>query len=396
MTYEKIQRLEYGYCIAPAIAAAGFTAAGMIGNTALNNWLTNKTNEQNLDYAMAVNKNKYQWAVEDAKKAGLSPLAVAGGSQSGQSFTAVAPQSDFNAGAVMDSYLSAQASDIEAEKLAFEKQKWKDTHPEQHDEFGESMENSLKVAEIAANASRENAKTAAEASKYSTDVAADTAAKSRESQEKMHSEDLVQRIYEYGKTSEESTRQFNELLKQNDKKAAADVALRSQGARIEEYRNLCQSLGVHVEIEYCSTVDEYEQALKVNSPLLEMFYSKYASLLEDNPELAYEQYSTSESDGKTISGGVNVGKNNGESHSENQSESFSKKVPKKTFGKIAESVAGGVMDSVTKGLNVGVNGQYSDNESNSFGYSQNERLKKECSRLLKECGYKFPILDTRY
>lgn len=389
MTYEKLQRLEFGYCIAPAVAA-GITAAGMIGNTALNNWLTNKTNEQNLDYAMAVNKNKYQWAVEDAKKAGLSPLAVAGGSQSGQSFTAVAPQSDFNAGAVMDSYLSAQSSDIEAEKLAFEKKKWADTHPEQHDEFGESMENSIKVAEIAANASRENAKTAADASKYSADVAADTADKSRKSQEEMHNADLLQRIYEYGKSSEESTRQFNELLKQNDKKAAADVALRSQGARIEEYRNLCQSLGVHVEIEYCSTVDEYEQALKVNSPLLEMFYSKYASFLEKNPELAYEQYSTSESDGNTISGGVTFGKGN------QDSSSTSKKETTNIGDKAKKFLTDTVSEFVGKNFNVGVNGQYSDNESNSVGYSQNERLKKECSRLLKECGYKFPILDTRY
>lgn len=397
LSFERLMLLKNGFCIAPAIVAAGITAAGGIAGTALNKWFTDQTNQANLDYAMKVNQNKYQWAVEDAKKAGLSPLAVAGASQSGQSYTGVAPQSQIDGAAIADSYLSAQSAGLqersiknEEDRLAFEKQKWYDEHGGKvHDVFGETMDNNLQIANVAAKASRENAQTSAEASKYSADVAADTAAKNRESQESMHSKDLAQRIYEYGATAVESTRQFEELLKQNDKKAAADVALRSQGARIEEYRGLCQTLGVHVEIEYCNTIDEYEKALKVNAPLLESFYTKYADFLEKNPDLAYEQYSKSENDGQTISGGLTFGKGNqeGETHN-NTDKSFSDKAKK--------FITDAASEFVGKNFNVGINGNYSTTDGSSLGYTQNERLKKECSRLLKECGYKFPILDIRY
>lgn len=64
------------------------------GSSLLGGFLGKKEKDKDREYADAVNRNKIQWTVEDAKKAGVSPLAALGSPSSG-AWATPAGQSNF-------------------------------------------------------------------------------------------------------------------------------------------------------------------------------------------------------------------------------------------------------------------------------------------------------------
>lgn len=334
-------------------------AAATVGTSIYNNYMQKKTNQQNQDYQTNMLQNRLQMTVGDAQKAGLSPLAALGAAPASVSATSQAPQLD--AASLSDMLYSMASLQVERDKLAENKRQFDMTHPKQHDEFGENLANQIRLAGINANSSRysadkslEGTKYASdnslEGTKYSADSSSDTADADRKQRSSEFNRNLMQRVYEFGKNLETRNKEFNELYKQNDKKAAADFIIKQQPSMLDEYKNMCDTLGVHVPIKWCDTVDEYREAKKVNEGLLASFYTKYNDYIKQHPDSVYDSYASSDSGSFNLNLGVSALANAG--------------------------------------------GGLSNSKGSSF--NQSGHLKKVASELMKECGYQFVMLRATY
>lgn len=335
------------------------SAAATVGTSIYNNYMQKKTNQQNQDYQTNMLQNRLQMTVGDAQKAGLSPLAALGAAPASVSATSQAPQLD--AASLSDMLYSMASLQVERDKLAENKRQFDMTHPKQHDEFGENLANQIRIAGINANSSKYSSDNSLEGTKYSADKSfegtkysadsnSNTAAADREQRASEFNRRLMQDVYEFGKNIEIRNKEFNELYKQNDKKAAADFIIKQQPAMLDEYKSMCDTLGVRVPIKWCDTVDEYREAKKVNEGLLSSFYTKYNDYIKEHPDAVYDSSSDSKSGGFNLNVGVSAIANAG----------------------------GGLSNSEGK------------------GYNQSSHLRKVASELMQQCGYQFVMLRATY
>lgn len=373
------------------------SAAATIGTSIYNNYMTKKTNQQNQDYQTNMLKNRLQMTVGDAEKAGLSPLAALGAAPASVSANSQAPQLD--AASLSDMLYSMASLQVERDKLAENKRQFDMTHPNQHDEFGENLANQIKIAGINANSSKYSADKSAESSKYVADKSADTAAANLSENKRQFDSNFKQRIFEFGKNIELRNSEFDALYKQNDKKAAADFIVRQQPAMLDEYKSMCSTLGVHVPIKWCDSVDEYNRERKLNDSLLTSFYTKYNDYVKEHPESKYD--SSTDSVSKNINGHVGFGvgdrQNIKETTKEAGEDSRSSSKNKNIFDSAGDWLKDGAKEILKSGIpSFDVNAAAGYSESEMHGYSQSSHLRKVASDLMRECGYQFVMLRATY
>lgn len=388
------------------------SAAATVGTSIYNNYMQKKTNQQNQDYQTNMLQNRLQMTVGDAQKAGLSPLAALGAAPASVSATSQAPQLD--AASLSDMLYSMASLQVERDKLAENKRQFDMTHPKQHDEFGENLANQIKIAGIQANSAKYSSDNSLEGTKYSADrsfegtkYSADSSSQTADDDRKQRASEfnrkLMQQVYEFGKNSETRDKEFNALYKQNEKKAAADFIIKQQPAMLDEYKNMCSTLGVHVPVKWCDSLDEYREAKKVNDGLLTSFYTKYNEYVKEHPDAIYDSYNGSVSESFNANLGVGVGdrqniseKTEEASEQKRESETTSKK-NKKFMSEATDWLKNTGKEIIKSGIpsfDVNASGGYSSSEGK--GYNQSSHLRKVASDLMRECGYQFVMLRATY
>lgn len=388
------------------------SAAATVGTSIYNNYMQRKTNQQNQDYQTNMLQNRLQMTVGDAQKAGLSPLAALGAAPASVSATSQAPQLD--AASISDMLYSMASLQVERDKLAENKRQFDMTHPKKHDEFGENLANQIKIAGIQANSAKYGADKSLEGTKYASDnslegtkYAADSSSQTADDDRKQRASEFNRRlmndVYEFGKNLKQRQEEFNALYNQNDKKAAADFIVRQQPAMLDEYKTMCDTLGVHVPIKWCDTVDEYREAKKVNDGLLTSFYTKYNEYIKTHPDAIYDSYNGSTSESMNAQFGFGMGDRQNitektEEASEQKRESTTTSKKNKKFLSEAtdwlKNTGKEIIKSGIPSFDANASGGYSSSEGK--GYSQQSHLKKVASELMKQSGYQFVMLRATY
>lgn len=358
------------------------SALATVGSSIYNAWSQHNINKQNQEYNNYVLQNRLQMSADDAKKAGFSPLAALGVSQPTSGAASVAPQMDMSS--LANVLASVGSLDIERAKLAETKRQFNMTHPEAHDEFGETLKETQRANDTAAK----NAETAAKN--------AETQAQAVENQNNqwiIHEGNLVSQFAE--------DIQLRKDILENDKsfqnkQIQKEFILSRQEASQRQYEQLCNSLGVSPQVEYVSDWDTFIAKSKASETIYKDFLLKYNRAMEKSGLI---NLSNSEAESNSWNLGANASKGSsgrsGTSDSVTKSSTTSGKVGKNSnVNDTISSVANSIQETINPSLGVGVDGGHSS--SKSQGYTRNPHyLKTTLAYELEQSGYKFYVYSPK-
>lgn len=298
------------------------SAGASIANNVMNMNAQKEANAQNEAFAREVNQTNWdrqdtaiQRAVADAQSVGISPLAAIGqAAQSTSAMTANTQAPQFTLGqdaANLAALLTTQDTLEETKRKNLAEEK--------------NTENSL----------------AFEQDKFNKQCEMDKARLDFEIQEayKQHDEETARQL--------EAVRQFNETLQEQKYEFDENAQIKNaefdneyfyyqQEKSLESYRNVCEQYGIVPKIKYCSSQDEYDNALKnfynsLSNKYKDVYYeyisTEEGSLYTPKNVAGSDSSSSSNTIGGNVSvtgtgGGINVSDSTSESSSFNYSESM--------------------------------------------------------------------------
>ena len=365
------------------------SAVASVGSSIYNAWSQKNVNKQNQEYNNYILQNRLQMSSDDARKAGFSPLAALGVSQPTSGAAASAPQMDFSS--LANLLASAGSLDVERAKLAESKRQFDMTHPEVHDEFGETLEETKRTNDIASKNADTNAKNAdtnaKNAETQSTSVA------NQNNQFFVHEGNLVA---QFGDDIQLRKDIFEHDKSYKDKQMQKEFVLSRQETSQRQYEQLCTSLGVAPQVEYVSDWDTYVAKSKASETIYKQFLQNYNRAMEKSGLI---NLSNSESESSSWNLGAQASKGSsgrsGTSDSVTKSSTTSGKVNKNsTVNDTISSVANSIQETINPSLGVGLDGGHSS--SKSQGYTRNPYyLKTILSYELEHSGYKFYIYSPK-
>lgn len=355
------------------------SAIATVGSSIYNAWSQNNVNKQNQEYNNYVLQNRLQMSASDAKKAGFSPLAALGISQPTSGASAAAPQMD--ASSLANLLASVGNLDIERAKLAEQKRQFDMTHPNLHDEYGETLAETKRANDIAAQNAVTNAKNS------------DTQAKSVENQNNqfmIHEGNLVSQFGENIQLQRDIFENDKEFKNLEIKK---EFVLSRQEATQRQYEQLCNSLGVSPSVEYVSDWNEYIAKSKASEATYKDFLQKYNVLME---KTGLNNISNSESQANSWNVGANASKGSSGRDSSTRQQNNTSTYYDKKLGKTdtISNVANSIQETINPSLGVGLDGGASS--SKSQGYTRSPYyLKTVLASELEQSGYKFYIYSPK-
>lgn len=365
------------------------SAIATVGSSIYNAWSQNNVNRQNQEYNNYVLQNRLQMSASDAKKAGFSPLAALGVSQPTSGAASQTPQMDMSS--LANLLASAGSLDVERAKLAEQKRQFNMTHPESHDEFGETLAETKRANDIAAEqaaAATKNAKTNAQNANTQ-----ETSVKNQNAQFWAHETNLVSQFGESIQLQRDIFENDKEFKNNQIKK---EFILSRQQASQRQYEQLCNSLGVSPQVEYVSDWDTYLAKTKAAETTYKDFLLKY-NLAMEKSGLINLSNSESTADSWNLGAQANKGSSgrSGTSDSVTKSSTTSGKVNKNSSATdTISSVANSIQETVNPSLGVGLDGGHSS--SKSSGYTRNPYyLKTTLAYELEQSGYKFYVYSPK-
>lgn len=355
------------------------SAIATVGSSIYNAWSQNNVNKQNQEYNNYVLQNRLQMSTSDAKKAGFSPLAALGISQPTSGAAAAAPQMDSSS--LANLLASVGNLDIERAKLAEQKRQFDMTHPNLHDEYGETLAETKRANDIAAQNAATNAKNANTQSK---------SVENQNNQFMIHEGNLVSQFGENIQLQRDIFENDKEFKNLEIKK---EFVLSRQEATQRQYEQLCNSLGVSPSVEYVSDWNEYIAKSKASEATYKDFLQKYNVLME---KTGLNNISSSESQANSWNVGANASKGSTGRDSSTRQQNNTSTYYDKKLGKTdtISNVANSIQETINPSLGVGLDGGASS--SKSQGYTRSPYyLKTVLASELEQSGYKFYIYSPK-